>query len=242
MALLTTKDYTIFKKVSENRKLNEFNIKQLMNSLATKNNLHLKPIIVDKNLCVMDGQHRLEAARRLHIEVVYEIDENAEAEDIILYNANQKSWKIAEYMNFFCEKEYKEYLSLRKFCEDNNVSIMQFRALMGSGEDFTERFRKGKFVFPAQDKMEKLTEKMTTLKFVQEYIETKLPNSKVCYKGSIFIHALLDFFNIKRMDISTFIEKLEYKVDMLRPCTSRQGYMSMFKEIYNWKNVNKIEF
>lgn len=241
MTLLRTKDYDMFKKNVVNRNYNEDNVKKIMNSISVRNKLNLKPIIVDKNMYVMDGQHRIEAARRLGIEVVYIIDEEATDEDIILLNANQKSWQLTDYLNYFCHKKNQDYIQLDDFLKEHDLSIMQMRALMSENDSFSINFKRGKFVFPKKDKLAKLHDRLSNLRFVQDYINDKLPNTKICHQGSLFIHALLEFFNNKKVDVKTFIEKLEYKLDLLRPCTNRVAYIIIFKNIYNWKNNRPVE-
>lgn len=241
MHLLTTTQYDLFKKNKVNREYNEDNIRKIMTSISTKNKMKLKPVIVDKYMNVMDGQHRIEAARRLGIEVSYIIDEEACDEDIILMNANQKSWQLTDYLNFFCQKKNPEYMQLDAFLKDHQLSIMQLRALMGENDSFSANFKNGKFIFPKNERFEYLQERLANLRYVQGYIKNKMPNTKICFEGSIFIHALLEFFNNKRVDVLTFIEKLEYKLDLLRPSTNRIGYIAMFKNIYNWKNNHPLE-
>lgn len=241
MSVLRTKDYEMFKKSSANRDINEFNVKQLMKSISVKNLLDERPILVDKEMRVMDGQNRLEAARRLNIEIAYSVCENIMDEDIILLNANQKNWQLTDYLNYYVKKSNTQYVTLNDFLEKNKLSIMQMRALMNEGEKFSDKFKKGEFTFPKNGQFSKVAMRLENLRFVQEYIALKMPETKICYDGSHFIHGLLEFFNNKKVDIGVFTHKLEYKLDLLRPSTNRVGYINMFKAIYNFKNENPIE-
>lgn len=241
MSILKTKEYNQFRVKPENRPLNEFNVKRLINSISSKNMLDDKPIIVDKELHVIDGQHRLEAARRLQIEIYYKINESSTSEDIILLNANQKSWQLTDYLNYYCQREYPDYVLLDDFCKKNKLSLMHVRALMNENESFSDKFKCGKFQFPSNESYFQFEKKLADLRYIQDYIEKKLPDTKICYTGSHFMHALLEFLNNKNVDVNTFINKLELKLEIMRPSTNRIGYMSMFKTIYNWKNHNPIE-
>lgn len=241
MPVLKTKDYEIFKRNAANRPYNEDNIKKLMNSIAVRNKMHLNPVIVDKEMRIMNGQHRVEAAKRIGAEVYYIIDEEAKVEDMILMNANQKNWQLSDYLNYYCQRNHSDYVQLDQFIKEHQVSIMQIRALMGESSNFSDNFKKGKYIFPKKDKFEKFESRLKNLRYVQNYIATKIPNTKIAYDGSHFMHALLEFFNIKKVDVGVFFEKLEYKLDLLRPCTNRIAYMMIFKSIYNFKNANPIE-
>lgn len=86
----STNDYTMFQKCKSNRELDPGNIKRIKSSILAKNLLHLRPILVSKNFEIIDGQHRLEAARLLKVPIFYQIHEESDFEDVILLNANQK--------------------------------------------------------------------------------------------------------------------------------------------------------
>ena len=87
-----TSDYDIFKKHVHNRPLVEGNILKILKSIQFKNLLKYRPILIDKDYRVIDGQHRLEAAKRLCISVFYEMKTDVEHVDIKLLNDNQKGY------------------------------------------------------------------------------------------------------------------------------------------------------
>lgn len=68
-----TKDYNIFKKHPNNREIFHANLEKIKRSIQIKNLLEYRPIIVDKKMQVIDGQHRLEAARQLGVPIYYQM-------------------------------------------------------------------------------------------------------------------------------------------------------------------------
>ena len=76
-----TTDYSQFKFLPGNRKI-AGNI--LIESILEKNKLATHPIVVSKDMFVIDGQHRLDAASSLGIPIYYIIDEDFEPDDITL--------------------------------------------------------------------------------------------------------------------------------------------------------------
>src|ERR1700742_2697053 len=96
----STNDYTIFKKSPSNRDIEDPHVRSIMASISIKDMLHLRPILVNSNMEVLDGQHRLEAARRLNAKIYYQIETKSEDADIILLNAHQKNWKTECYFNY----------------------------------------------------------------------------------------------------------------------------------------------
>ena len=75
-----------FKLKKGNRFINEAHVKALIDSIKKHNLLHLQPIIVDTNMNVIDGQHRLKAAERLQVPIYYVIAADVSFDDIILGN------------------------------------------------------------------------------------------------------------------------------------------------------------
>jgi hypothetical protein len=80
MQLLKTSDHGIFKKCPTNRPIDPTNLRHIKASLMINNMLEFRPIMVNKNMEVIDGQHRLEAAKELGLEVFYQINESTHSE------------------------------------------------------------------------------------------------------------------------------------------------------------------
>ncbi len=69
MKINKTYNYDKFGDLDGNRKLNQSNLNWIIESMRKKYNPI--PIIVNKKMQVIDGQHRLEACRRLNLPVFY---------------------------------------------------------------------------------------------------------------------------------------------------------------------------
>jgi hypothetical protein len=71
--------------------------------------LEMHPIIVDADLGIHDGQHRLEAARFLDEYIYYYIKENITPNDTILLNTARSNWKLIDYIYYWSteDEEYK---------------------------------------------------------------------------------------------------------------------------------------
>src|SRR5215469_9874714 len=107
-----TTDYEIFKKHPANRALNEKNLVEIMESLKKKNLLKFKPIIVDSNMYVLEGQHRLEAAKRLNLEVYYVQCNDTDPNDVVLFNC-MKKWETTDYLNYYASTGNENYIKLQ---------------------------------------------------------------------------------------------------------------------------------
>lgn len=108
-----TEDYKIFKKIDSNRDINKGHLKKLISSIKTKNLLYLFPVIINKMMEVVDGQHRIEAAKSLGIPIYYIIDNDITKGDIAMMNSNRKSWSLKDYIEFYAKEGNKDMTALR---------------------------------------------------------------------------------------------------------------------------------
>lgn len=64
-----TKNYSLFKKYAKNRDIDGRHVEKLIASIKTANLLDCEPILVNEKMEVIDGQHRLEAAKSLNLDI-----------------------------------------------------------------------------------------------------------------------------------------------------------------------------
>ncbi len=127
----STKDYDMFKKHENNRDIDSGNLRRIMASIQTQNMLEFRPILVDSKMRIIDGQHRLEAAKKLDVEVFYQINEESSHEDIALLNSAQKRWYTQDYMNYYASLGKSAYAKLldyskKKQCQ-HCISYLYFK-------------------------------------------------------------------------------------------------------------------
>lgn len=124
-----TKEYDQFRKMDANRQVRERHVKALMQSIKSYGNLlDLYPIVViQKNghLEIHDGQHRLEACRRLGEPVFYIVDKEnrLSIQTVRATNARQEKWSSGDYLDSFCEQGLQPYLELRAFLKKYPMGI-----------------------------------------------------------------------------------------------------------------------
>lgn len=242
-----TKNYDIFKKHDFNREIVEGNVLKIMRSLQVKNLLEYRPILVDESMRVIDGQHRLEAARRLELPVYFEMKADVQPQDIILLNDNSKCWGRDDYLNFYCAQGNKEYIKLKKFIGEHKVSLATAMAVMGldSGKNYknpttANSFKNGKFVFPSAHEEIDSVNILHHSQEVIEFLSPRMTGDRKFLKGPKFRRSLYNFLSIKAVDFEVFIHKLNYKLNIIRPCARIAEFVEIFKQIYNWMNKEPI--
>lgn len=128
-----TKDYGIFKKAVGNRVVEPRRVKRLAESIG-KYGFIGTGIIVNSDMEVIDGQHRLKACEMLGIEVPYLVMEDAGLEEMIALNTTSKSWGIKQYVDAYAENGnvgYQWYKDLLNRYPKFESTVIE-NALLGS--------------------------------------------------------------------------------------------------------------
>src|SRR5437868_13330592 len=95
-----TTDYEKFVFRKDNRaKICKEHVDRLIKSIKITNLLQWRPIEVNSAMEVLDGQHRLLAAKALGVPIYYKVIDNATPESIILMNVH-KNWGMGDYLNY----------------------------------------------------------------------------------------------------------------------------------------------
>ncbi len=243
MQLQETKDYDVFQQYDCNRQLHEGNLKKLQKSINEQNMLKSRPILIDEQFRVIDGRHRLEAARRLGIPIWYQVHEGARPEDMIMLNNAVKSWGIPDYLNFYAKNEYPNYIELANFIEKNKVDVNVALHLLNADRStgFYRDFKDGLYEFPDNNKFLEIETRKAMIEETIEYIRKKTSGNKIYLDRVTFYCSLVTFFSMDNFNYETFTKKLQYKLDFMRPCSKKEEYLKVFKDIYNWKNHSPIE-
>ena len=129
-----TKKYDVFQYVESNRTIDKNHVNKLVNAIQDKNMLHLNPIIVNELKQVIDGQHRLEAAKQLGYYIYYIVDNNVGETEISRLNAVKKNWKPIDYVNFWATKNKLGFRELKKVLDEYPLfGLSTIKALVGGG-------------------------------------------------------------------------------------------------------------
>jgi hypothetical protein len=239
-----TTNYQLFKKHESNRAIDETNLKKLRNSVQSRNLLEYRPILVDVNFRIIDGQHRLEIAKELQLPIYYQVQEDLKDEDIILLNANQKNWGFDDYLNFFMNKGYEHYIRLNQYCLKHKLTpTLAMITLKSKDSRKNDLFKRGKFVF-VEDNVFQGEIIIEKIKSIIDYIDDNLPEDKLHRKfihGARFHTALVEFLSRSDIEIDRFMNSLQVKLSWIRPVANTKEFGLIFKNIYNYKNIAPIQ-
>lgn len=117
MQILKTNDYSLFKSIMANREIDEKHVNRLAKSIARKNLLYIRPLIVNEKMQIIDGQHRLAAAKQIKATVHYIKVDGLTKSDISVINTAQKNWTRSDFINFYAMDGNAAYKQLAAFID-----------------------------------------------------------------------------------------------------------------------------
>ncbi len=112
MEIYTTKDYDKFVSITSNRDVDKNHVRNLARSIKSRNLLHLKPLIVNERMELIDGQHRLEACKQMKEPVYYIKVQGVTKTDIAILNSAQKNWTREDFINFYAIEGRPDFKTL----------------------------------------------------------------------------------------------------------------------------------
>lgn len=241
-----TNDLTRFKIMGGNRIPNLNHIRRIKSSM-NENGVLMNPIIVNQMYEVVDGQHRLAAAKESKKGIYYIIAKNYTLKEVHTLNLNQKNWTVKDYMHGYANIGVIPYIKLKNFYENNNdFNVNDCIAMCSnvSGSNNNTLFQKHRTdkKYYAKEVFEEGTWKGKDFNLAQEYAD-KIRNIKKYYSGynrSTFVGTIITLFSNKNFEYKNFINKLEKNPAALVDCANRAQYKLLIEEIYNFRSRNKV--
>jgi hypothetical protein len=191
---------------------------------------------------VIDGQHRLEAAKSLKTPIYYITGYGLTYKDAGILNACTDDWEFKEFLDAYMKNGHEEYIRLDRFKREHELSLKRFLMLMSREQKkiFDETFKIGTFYMT--DKLEDYSIVIKKIESLISYLEGLLliENKRFIYTDN-FWRALHVFLTKQDIDIERLKEKVGFKYQSIRPMSGYKDYLKTFTEIYNWKAKQRIE-
>jgi len=238
--VLVTQNYKKFKIMDGNPKLLNIHVRKLKKAIEEDNQLELHPIIVNKDFYVIDGQHRLQVAKELGLNIYYIKSDTVRDEHALSARIQQAS-RIEDRIDYFCIRQKKpEYILLRKML---NASGLRPKALLTLilgclTSSILEFVKSGRFIFPEKEDPNEILEFYYDF---SAYVKDKRITPSSMFSNHNFTRAFRWIFNTSGFDKETFFKKLDIRWFDLKPQRNAQEWYSLLIEIYNFKNHSKLQ-
>lgn len=116
-AIYKTFDYDQFKFMEANRTAAKFRVNKIIQSIEQVGYIVPSPILVNKDMEIIDGQGRFCACKEMGLPIYYTIADNAGINECIAMNMGQANWTTRDYINSYAARGYKAYLLLQNLIE-----------------------------------------------------------------------------------------------------------------------------
>tara|TARA_A100001037_G_scaffold103536_1_gene94124 strand:- start:1108 stop:1845 length:738 start_codon:yes stop_codon:yes gene_type:complete len=230
--IYSTTEYGVFNKLRGNRSVNELHVRRLVEAIKEKD-LQI-PIIVDHDMNVLDGQHRLDAYKIVGNPITYIIKDKFELQDVRNVNSVNRKWTLTEYLMSYCKLGKKDYQLLEWFHRTYEFGIAECVAML-NGKGYTnvnilKEFRKGEFVI---DDLEQGKTWAKNINACGEYFQY--------YKKATFIKAMLSAMKDKTFSFKIFFKRLSNNSSKLKNQGSRNDFIVNIERLYNHGTANKFK-
>ena len=254
--VLQTSSYTMFKYMNGNRALSEQNIRAIMHQIQQHG--QQQPIIVNEKYEIIDGQHRLEACKRLQKPVLYYKKNGATIEHVISTNVVGKKWTTLDYFNRFAiegNENYKRGLEFIKHAQKFGFSQTAAIIMMGGSHrilvmctDGEIRYKNSSLVVEKKMALYSLGNAMQLGYFecppmqeLQEIMNAiKLFEAFPFIKTKTFVAAFLRVLRVDEFDVQRLKERALRYPSMFTHEPNAIRYLEMFDKVYNYRSKNKL--
>lgn len=241
-----TSDLSIFKLIDGNRVPNLQHVKRLSESIRV-NGMKCNPILVNEQMQVIDGQHRLMACKNTNSFVYYIIVDGYSLNEVHTLNLNQKNWTKKDFMEGYANMGVEPYIKLKSFIEKNddfsfNDCVILCSNTSSNNADVSHKY---KIQNPSLSKIEVFTEGTWAGKdfnIAQDWAN-KIRMISTYYNGynrSVFVGTICGLFLNEKFDFNEFMHKLRLQPTALVDCANRDQYRTLIEDIYNWRSRTKI--
>lgn len=187
-----TKDYSLFKLISTNRPFTESHVNSIMKSIEVNGSwLHDEPIIVNENMEVIDGQHRLAAHKRLELPVYYTVVEGVGIERAYAMNRARRNWTLVDWMNSYSNGGNINYQRFVKLYDDNEqfspavlIAACAEKPLAGA---LTRQFRAGELSL-SEDEMKVAQKRLDMMAELTEIAPNFFVGPTIRFTLQVFTH------------------------------------------------------
>jgi hypothetical protein len=224
-----TTDYKKFKVINGNREIQPGHLKTLVNSISENNLLEYNPIIVTEDFEIIDGQHRLAAAKKLQLPIYFQVGRARGIDDVILLNKSLRPWGILDYLNSYVKRGFTDYRILKDFCYNYNMSISIAMGIIGQS-----RYPKwAGLMRDFKDGLFKVTRLDWGVEFANFLSDLRIYLAPLVERDREFIWALEKTLSIVKKE--ELLEKIKFQTEPITRSPSTKEYLRKLEDIINYK-------
>lgn len=243
--MIKTKDYGMFSYIRGNRPVNERKVRQLLESFKQRPNKIF--VYVNNKFQIVDGQHRLEVARRLNQSVNCINLGNVGLGSVQAWNSTNNAWKKSTFLDSYASQNVEAYVRFKEFVDNNKdfgligcLNIFLNKANSDKGKDIRckgirfslRNFEDGQLEMPNINSLQIAYENAGKIRQYGQYYRG--------YNRRSFVNVMIGLLQNKEFKHEVMLHKLSLQPSALVDCTTADQYRSLLESIYNYKSSKKI--
>lgn len=230
--IFSTRNYDLFKKLPGNRPLNPANLSRI--EVAVRAGNVPTPAIVNKQMQVIDGQHKIEISKRLGLVVEYIMREDWGLDEAQRLNQVGKKWDDKDWsLSYIAQgnENYQQFLDFKdKYKLPSDISA-QLLGGLATNRDAMSAFTEGKF---------KVKNYALACKYAEQILE--IGQYFTGYRKTYFMRAMIMIFRLEVYVHNNFIHKLKTFPTLMVQSPTVEGFVLTIEKVYNYQNRTKVYF
>jgi hypothetical protein len=233
--IFETTNYNLFKLRNDNRDVKENIVKERMISINAYG--QRDTIKCSKDYVVSDGQHRLEACRRLGVPVKYSFEYSPlNTQQLADLQTENSSWKAGDFTKSYIVSGNENYIQYDKFIKtykefQHSTALLILSNATKRNGVFEQAFKDGFF---------KVTNSLRAYRNADI-----LRSLGIYYKGynkQGFVVTILTMVNHKEFSIERLMRKMPKRCRSIQDFSKTEDYLEVMQDLYNWKEPKKVYF
>lgn len=227
-----SKKYSDFSFLTGNRVINEMKIKNIIKDIdAGLNMLRYCPIVVTKDLKIIDGQHRYYVSKTLKQPVFFVIAEELSLHDVAKINSRTERWKPMDFVRCYMETGNENYKILYDFIEKYEMPVTSAWTILMNGIHLNisrrhqvDQFERGEFIIHSTDEAHEIMSRAIIFKDCPFVTTTS------------FLQAITVIIKKGVCDWELMEQKHLANPTGLKQQPTHKQYLVNLEEVYNFKN------
>lgn len=216
---METRDYSKFKFLNTNRTIKPKNVEKIKSSVKEWGIIPGRPILIDGDGNIIDGQHRFLAYKELGHPIPYEVINGDVISKTMALNSNQEQWQLIDFARSYSERNVDCYRKLIKYHEKHNFSFTASISICFGFSAKPNDIKKGT-EFDFNEDAENFAEYINSME-------------NVPYKNQkTFVHAIFIFYNKSTKNQR---EKIKANILKVPRFLNHSDYMISFENIINYR-------
>jgi hypothetical protein len=219
---METRDYSKFKFLNTNREINLKNVEKIKASVREFGIIPGRPVLIDGDGHIIDGQHRFVAFKELSHPIPYEVIGGDTISKAMALNSNQSQWQMIDYVKSYANQGNDNYRKLLKFNDKYKLGIIPSLFICFGTNYKSADVKKGKDYGFSQDAEQ-----------IAEYIDSL--DDVPFKKSKSFVFAIINLYKKTKPEQREVIRQNILRVHNF---SNTKDYTNAFENILNHKKKN----